>query len=173
MKKARFLIVCLFLVALGVSGCLTQRRAAIKLERIQSKYPELFERDSSAVTRDTAWREILKTIYIDGEEIDTSFVTLLGSVIDSFEIERGRLYSKIRVLESRELGTKTVEVFVRSKPDTIRDTIRVPEIRTVEKPVPVPCEMISGDGWPWWVTLISAVLSAVAVYVGKRRKPGE
>lgn len=166
--KQPFLIVCLFLVALGVSGCLTQRRAAIKLERIQAKYPELFERDSSSVTRDTAWREILKTIYIDGEEIDTSFVTLLGSVIDSFEVERGRLYSKIRVLESRELGTKTVEVYIRSNPDTIRDTIRVPEIRTVEKRVPAPCEVISSDGWPWWLILIAAVVSGAATYFGAR-----
>lgn len=157
------LVVCLFLVMLAL-GCNSQRRAITKIERLQKKHPELFTRDSLNVTTDTVYRELIRRVFVNGEEIDTTFVTVLSSLIDTFEVEKGRLKAKVRILESREMNTRTVEVYIRSRPDTIRDTIRVPEVLIRETPVPTPCEVVKPGGWPWWWMIVSALIAGVLTY---------
>lgn len=168
MKKLSILL--MLLLALG---CMTQRRAIHKLDRVQKKFPGLLASDTTfidSVQVDSVM--VTDSILLREESIDTAVVTSLADIIEDLTVENSRLKVQLKTTPSTETNSRTWELTGTCKDDTVY-LQRVQYLnRHHYRTVTVTKQVVKGA--PWWYYLLSAVVGMALTYFSmKGRSIGE
>ena len=143
------------LLCLLACSCMNQRKAAKKIQKLLSEYPEM---------RDTVRLTVHDTVYIPG---DTVWKQVLLRTTDTVKVETDRQSVRIvRVPTGSPCDTAEfrAEVLATVKPDTIIVT------NTVEVPRFAPCPPEGVADW-WRVVAIVLAILLLAAFLINRYTP--
>lgn len=152
----------IFLVLVLFSSCLTQKRAAKKLNQIANEYPELIQAKADTIIE--VW-EITKEVFVDAdtsELFDRWDDMNTDSIV--YEIGDSVFITKVKLIRDTVVNVSIrTEVFADTITVTVRDTID----KIVNK-----TEFVTKieDKTPWWVWILIVTLSLSVLILLLRKK---
>lgn len=152
----------IFLVLVLFSSCLTQKRAAKKLNQIANEYPELIQAKADTIIE--VW-EITKEVFVDAdtsELFDRWDDMNTDSIV--YEIGDSVFITKVKLIRDTVVNVSIrTEVFADTITVTVRDTID----KIVNK-----TEFVTKieDKTPWWVWILIVALSLSVLILLLRKK---